>query len=171
MKENKNLGHLIAHASLLFRRHFDNLVAAESREYTDSLSGRNMWVLRYLSEHRDENVFQKDLENAFGIRRSTVSKTVELMEQKGLVLRESVNGDARLKRLRLTDKAELILEAVSRGVDRMEEDIKNAFPPQDHDRLTTLLGQLCDILDSVERPDSEGDRDLCRKGKEGSDKV
>lgn len=171
MKENQNLGHLIAHASLLFRRHFDNLVAAESREYTDSLSGRNMWVLRYLSKHQGEDVFQKDLENAFGIRRSTVSKTVELMEQKGLVLRESVNGDARLKRLSLTKKAEEIIDAVSRGVDRMEEDIKNSFSPADHDRLTVLLGQLCDILESAESSEGESDRDCFSKGKEGSDKL
>ena len=171
MKKNQNLGHQIAHASLLFRRHFDNLVAAESKEYTDSLSGRNMWVLRYLSEHRDGNVFQKDLENAFGIRRSTVSKTVELMEQKGLILRESVNGDARLKRLSLTKKAEQILEAVSRGVDRMEESIKNAFTAEEHDRLTVLLTQLCDILESAEDPRENSDRDGTSKGKEGSDKL
>ena len=116
-------------------------------------------------------MFQKDLENAFGIRRSTVSKTVELMEQKGLVLRESVNGDARLKRLSLTKKAEEIIDAVSRGVDRMEEDIKNSFSPADHDRLTVLLGQLCDILESAESSEGESDRDCFSKGKEGSDKL
>ncbi len=168
MKENQNLGHLIAHVSLLFRRSFDNLVAAESRAYTDSLSGRNMWVLRYLAEHRGEDVFQKDLENAFGIRRSTVSKTVELMEQKGLVLRESVNGDARLKRLLLTQKAERILEGVTRGVDRMEEDIKNAFSEADHDKLKLLLVHLCNILESAEHPEEETDREHSQKGKEGS---
>ena len=169
MKEAQNLGHLIAHASLLFRRHFDNLVSSESKEYTDSLSGRNMWVLRYLSRHQGEAVFQKDLENAFGIRRSTVSKTVELMEQKGLILRESVNGDARLKRLSLTKKAEEIIDAVSRGVDRMEESIKNAFSPEEHDQLTVLLARLCDFLESAEDSEEGIDRGCLSKGKEGSE--
>lgn len=145
----RDLGQQIYHANVLFRRSFDNLVAAESAGYSDSLSGRNLWVLRYLEEHRDEDVFQRDLENTFKVRRSTVSKTVELMEQKGLLVREAVNGDARLKRLRLTPKAEVILERVSSGVARMEERLKNSFDPADYEKLMNLLQTLCDILETL----------------------
>lgn len=164
MKESeKELGKKICHVSLLFRRKFDNLVATESAGYTDSLSGRNIWVLRYLEKHRGEDVFQKDLETAFKIRRSTVSHTVELMEQKGLLRRESVNGDARLKRLCLTSKAEEILSAVSRGVDRMEEQVREAFLPQDYEKLLQLLDQLGDALDA---PEDGIEADLENQGKE-----
>lgn len=148
MENEKELGRKVCNVSLLFRRNFDNLVANESAGYTDSLSGRNIWVLRYLEKHRGEDVFQRDLESAFQIRRSTVSKTVDLMEQKGLLRRESVNGDARLKRLLLTSKAEQILEAVSRGVDEMEERVKNAFSSEDYERLLELLDKLGEALNT-----------------------
>ena len=100
-EENIALGRQIGHVFHLFRRSIDNLIASESRDFTDdSLTGRNFWVLRYLQDHPGEDVFQKDLEAAFKIRRSTVSRMMELMEQKGLLTRESVGGDARLKRQR-----------------------------------------------------------------------
>lgn len=153
MKDNeRDLGRQINYAHLLFRRNFDSVVAAESAGYTDSLSGRNLWVLRYLEEHRNEDVYQRDLEYAFKVRRSTVSKTVELMEQKGLLVREAVNGDARLKRLCLTPKAEEILARVSSGVARMEEQLKNAFSPADYETFLRLLKDLCCILEALPEP-------------------
>ena len=39
------------------------------------------------------------------ITRSTASKVVNLMVQKGLIVREKVPGDARLKKLVLTDRS------------------------------------------------------------------
>lgn len=64
----------------------------------DTVSRNNGWILGYLAHHPDQNVFQKDIENAFCVRRSTVSKVIRLMETKGLIRRESVPNDARLKK-------------------------------------------------------------------------
>ena len=144
----QDIGKQICYASVLFRRNFDHVVASQSAGYTDSLSGRNIWVLRYIQEHSGEDVFQKDLETAFKLRRSTISNTVDLMERKQLLVRESVNGDARLKRLRLTPKAEEILAKVSQEVDRMEEYVRMAFSPEDYSSLMNLLQQLCSVLET-----------------------
>lgn len=155
-EENIALGRQIGHVSHLFRRSIDNLIASESRDFTDdSLTGRNFWVLRYLQDHPGEDVFQKDLEAAFKIRRSTVSRMMELMEQKGLLTRESVGGDARLKRLALTPKAEELLTAVSNGVERMENEVRAEFSAGEYETLTHLLGRLSDILESRETIPSE----------------
>lgn len=152
MQEEKiALGRQIGHVSHLFRRNIDNLIAAESRDCSDdSLTGRNFWVLRYLEDHPDMDVFQKNLESAFKVRRSTVSCMVERMEQKGMLVRESVNGDARLKRLVLTEKARELLTAVSNGVERMESEVRAGFTEEEYGKLTTLLGRLSDILENRE---------------------
>jgi DNA-binding MarR family transcriptional regulator len=50
-------------------------------------------------------VYQKDLEKRFEIRRSTATQILSLMEKNGLILRQPVPRDARLKRLVLTEKA------------------------------------------------------------------
>ena len=51
------------------------------------------------------DVFQRDVENEFDIRRSTATGMLKLMEKNGLIKREAVSYDARLKRIVLTDKA------------------------------------------------------------------
>lgn len=146
-ERERELAQQVNHAAVLFRRRFDRVVAAESDGAL--LTGRNVWVLRYVRDHDGEDVFQKDLENAFKIRRSTISRTVELMEQKQLLVREAVNGDARLKRLRLTPKAERVLAAVSLSVAQMEQQVRGAFPPEEYATMTRLLEKLCAVLEST----------------------
>ena len=145
-EENIELGRQIGHVSNLFRRNIDNLIARESRDCADS-------------SLTDGDVFQKDLEAAFKIRKSTVSCMVELMEQKGMLTRESVNGDARLKRLVLTEKAEKLLTAVSNGVERMESEVRAEFTETEFGTLTELLGKLSDVLESRELTTNERNPD------------
>ena len=150
MNEINDLGKMIGHTSILFRRHLDNAISGATADDSGSISGRNFWILRYLDDHRDRDVFQKDLENAFKIRRSTVSKTVELMEQKQLLERESVNGDGRMKRLKLTPKADTVLAEVAKAVDELESSVREVFSPEEYDVLMRLLKQLCGFLEMPE---------------------
>ena len=68
----------------------------------DTVTRNNGWILTYLSYHSDRDIYQKDIENDFCIRPSSVSKVIRLMETKGLIRREAVPSDARLKKLVLT---------------------------------------------------------------------
>lgn len=51
-------------------------------------------ILGYLYWSRPKDVYQKDIEEHFNITRSSVAGIVKLMEQKGYILRQSVQGDA-----------------------------------------------------------------------------
>lgn len=77
------------------------------KEKIDAATGTNGWILCFLSECEAEgiDVFQKDIEKKFCVTRSTVSKVLTLMEQKGLITRLNVHGDARLKKIVMTEKA------------------------------------------------------------------
>ena len=77
----------------------------EKSDYPDETRGLQIWVIDYLIKHQDEDIFQRDLEKEFVMRRSTATNFVKKMEQAGLIRRESVAYDARLKKTILTDKA------------------------------------------------------------------
>lgn len=86
-------------------------------------------ILKYIlleTMHRD--LYQKDIEEEFQIRKSTVTGYVQLMEKNGFLTRESDKDDARKKRLVPTAKAEelrgLILEDIKRNEKMMVEGIK-----------------------------------------------
>ena len=79
----------------------------------------------YANQNKD--IFQKDIEMEFSIRRSTVTGIIKLLEKNELITRESVSYDARLKKLVLTEKAiELhheIMSEIYKVEDRLTEGI------------------------------------------------
>ena len=78
-----------------------------NKDKVDDATGSNAWILRFLDqcEKEGKKVYQKDIEKKFCITRSTVSKVLSLMEQKDLIERKNVRGDARLKEIIMTQKA------------------------------------------------------------------
>ena len=90
-------------------------------------------ILRYLYDHREEDIFQRDIEKQFSIGRSAVTNILQLMEKKGLVKREPVEHDARLKRVALTDK----------GI-RNKEVVEQTLLTIDHELLTDITEEELD---------------------------
>ena len=77
------------------------------------ITGVQSRVMHYILEHgQDGPVFQRDVEAAFNLSRSTTTNILQLMEKNGIIRREGVDYDARLKRLVPTEKAVQMEEQV-----------------------------------------------------------
>ena len=87
-------------------------------EDVTAVNGR---IIMYLYHHKEEDIFQKDIENEFSIRRSTSSSIISLMEKKGYIERVSVAHDARLKKLVLTDKALQVCDIIKTNTMMIEK--------------------------------------------------
>lgn len=87
----------------------------------NGLTAIQCMVIGFLSENHARDVFQRDLEAAFHIRRSTVTGILQGMEQRGLILRQPVAHDARLKKLVLTDAGREIQAVVQQNLREIEE--------------------------------------------------
>ena len=61
-----------------------------------------MRIIEYILEHKNENVYQKDLEEVLGSTRATVSSILHTMEKNNLILRETNSCDTRTKKVVLT---------------------------------------------------------------------
>ena len=90
-------------------------------EQVKDVSGGNIDIIVFLAHHKDEEIFPQDVERRFGVTRSTASRVLALMERKGLIARESVPRDARLKRIVLTDRSRAIAEALRNNAKQMED--------------------------------------------------
>lgn len=113
--------------------------ASESMGLTDTQSR----VLQYVWEQsRNGEVFQKDIEDEFGIRRSTVTQIIQLMERDGLIVRESVERDARLKKLILTEKSKQIQQIMQGNIWEMEEKLEENISPEEKEILFNLLHRI-----------------------------
>ena len=106
------------------------------------LSMANGWILMYLHDHAGEDVFQKNIEEAFNITRSTASKVISLMETKGLLERHSVPGDARLKRLVITGLGEEMRQNIIDDRKKKEETLTEGFSEEELILLSSYLERL-----------------------------
>ena len=101
-------------------------------------------------EANDEDVFQKDLEKHFMIRRSTATEILKLMEKNNLIKKESVNHDARLKKIVLTEQARkehiMIYQNIKFANDLMMKD----FSEEEKIELYRLLGKVKKNLGEID---------------------
>lgn len=123
----------------ILRRYVDN---SNGIKCAEKYTGSNYWVLGFLFHNRDREIFQKDLEDAFSIRRSTVSRTLKLMEKKGLIKRESVNFDARLKKLLLTEKAMEISALIENDMRKMGEKFAHDLTDEEVEKFTCIIAKI-----------------------------
>ena len=93
LKELKNLDILI-----LKKIPFHKDVLNSSQVPTIS----QMRIIEYILEHKNENIYQKDLEEVLGSTRATVSSILHTMEKNNLILRETNSYDTRTKKVVLT---------------------------------------------------------------------
>ena len=129
----------------LIRRYMDN---TNTRKYVDNLTGTNGWVIGYLLENMDHDVFQRDIENAFSIRKSTVSKIIKLMENKDLIRRESVEYDARLKKIVLTDKAIEIHKMIKEDIVNVNKKFTENLTEKEAEEFLYLIRKVKKSFDS-----------------------
>ena len=111
-----------------------------NKSFVETATGSNAWILMYLSCHSD--VCQRDLEKEFCITRSTASKVVILMEKKGFIRRESVEGDARLKRLMLTEKGKQIVDLIKDDKYVVEQTLVKGFNQEELDLFCSYIERM-----------------------------
>lgn len=87
-----------------------------------NVTGMQAMIVHHLIIHEKQgDIFQKDLENVFQMRRSTATGILQLMEQHGIIRREPVEHDGRLKRLVLTEQARAMDEYITERMEQMEQ--------------------------------------------------
>lgn len=92
-----------------------------------NVSSQNKSIIAYLDTQRDHDVFQYDIERKFSITRSTASRVLSLMEKKGLIMRESVERDARVRKIVLTAQGEQIARDLRSDAALLENTLMQGF--------------------------------------------
>lgn len=122
-KGNKHIGMEVKILSNLIDRKMNERITGDVQ--TEGLTPMQSMVIRYLEERgEDEPVFQRDIERAFDIRRSTATAILQLMEKNGLITKEPVDYDARLKRIHMLPKAMAAENRIREIIQAFETEIK-----------------------------------------------
>lgn len=117
VKQEERVGFEIRKLDHMLERNIQANVRAAGIDEVTLMHG---WIIRYLYMNRERDVFQKDIEQYFSIGRSTVTNIIQLMEKKGFILRESVEHDARLKKVILTEKGIQNHEMIENLIEKLD---------------------------------------------------
>ena len=142
-KQHDQLGKLIHRIDVNVGRILCQKILQDGME---DVSGTNGRIIRFLSDHENEDVYQRDLEREFGITRSTASRVLTLMEHKGLIIRSGVVHDARLKKLTLTEKAQGYSDVMRRNAREVNARLLKGFTAEETEQLCAYLDRLQENL-------------------------
>ena len=149
--QNKRLSFELHRSSRLVKRYMDN---DASKRYVEKMTGTHGWAIGFFYHNRDRDVFQKDFEQEFNIRRSTASNILYLIEKNGLIKRESVPYDARLKKITLTQKAIDVQGVVDKAFENLEGTMRQGISEEE---LEVFFRVIDKINNNLERTDTTND--------------
>ena len=138
MAENNKLGKYIIEASHQLKL---SLNAAFGHTDLNGLQARILGFVEY-NDYLGKDVYQKDIEAEFKIRRSSVSSVLDTMEKNGYVRRVSVLSDARLKKLVLTEKAKTTGIQYRNNLDEFEAILEEGLSPEEISVFKTVRAKV-----------------------------
>ena len=145
-RREMRLGRVLQKINVCFRRMGDENLS------NHGISLSQLRILAYLAKNEDEgDVYQKDLEEAFGIRRSSVSSILQNMEKAGLLSREGTRHDARVKKVVLTEKGKELDRSLLDYIHSLEEEMLCGFSREEREQLKGMLLRVLENLETAER--------------------
>ncbi|GIM31083.1 MarR family winged helix-turn-helix transcriptional regulator [Paraclostridium bifermentans] len=144
-KEKLKLGLDISKINHIISRKMDASVISA---IDDNLTISQAYVIDFIcNEGKDKEVFQKDLEKVFDLKRSSISLMLNNMEKSGLIQRVAVKEDGRLKKIILTEKSIKIYEKISDAIDLIENKLSENITEEEIKVFQNVLNKIRNSLE------------------------
>ena len=145
--QNPDVGYMITNISYGIRQYFDNLFSDYDVTYPQSRV-----LTRLFGQLGKEDVNQRDLEYALGIKASSVSSLVRNLEQKGFITCERLPQDTRNKRILLSDKGMQLRELLMGDREQAEAEMTRGLTDDQVETFRACLQQVMKNLGVDVRP-------------------
>ncbi len=142
-----SIGHDIKALNHIMQR---QMVKSAIEYGVDKVTIMHGWIISYLSCNSDKDIFQRDIESTFAISRSTVTNILKTMEKNGYITRESVDSDARLKKLSLTQKGRETDALIKKAIERNEKTLNSLLTEEERIEFTRLAHKLRSGLEQIQ---------------------
>lgn len=122
------------------------IIAVAKKEGYPTLTTVQIRVMRYLFKNIDREVYQKDIEKNFVVRRSTASGIIDTMEKNGMLKREESTLDLRTKRIVLTDKYIDRMEFLEDLIEKFQNDLTNGISDVELNTFFSVIDKMKENL-------------------------
>lgn len=106
------------------------------------ISHTQIKIIQYMYIHKEEVIYQRDLEKKFDLKRSTISGIIDTMEKNNLVKRIDSKEDLRLKQLVLTDMALNKINVLVDKIVKFDKSLEKNISKKDLDTFYKVTEQI-----------------------------
>lgn len=106
------------------------------------LTSSQVDILLYLLHVKEKNVNQRDIEKHFKYSNASVSKMIDRLVEKGLIVKEISKKDSRSKNIILTNKAISLKQQMKENIIEFEKILLKGIKPEDVEYLNNLLNSI-----------------------------
>ena len=117
----------------------------------NNLTLSQFMVLKYLKQHDNEKVSQKELTQAVQVTHPTMIGLIDRLEEKGMVSRQVDGNDRRYRYIRLTDMGRQYLNQSKQDAEVMDSALVRNFTQEEVAVLKSLLDKVYENISDLER--------------------
>ena len=139
MNDMEAVGFEIKRMDNLLKRRINVMV---KKKGIDEITMMHSFIIHYIYDNRDRDIYQKDIEKVFHMNRSTITNMVKYLEEQGYITRRQVPSDARLKKLGLTEKGERLHQIIGEAIHETEKKMQNALTTQEKEQFIRLSHKI-----------------------------
>ena len=132
---SKNLGILINKIANQLKRKMDKEM---NENY--NLTKTQSLVLSYINSNKE--IYQKDIEKRFSIRRSTATEILNLMEKRNLIKRTPSKIDKRLNNIEITEEGIKLEKVGKEKIKELEKHMTKSLTKEEKKELIRLLEKV-----------------------------
>lgn len=132
---SKNLGILINKITNQLKRKMDKEM---NENY--NLTKTQSLVLSYINSNKE--IYQKDIEKKFSIRRSTATEILNLMEKRNLIKRTPSKIDKRLNNIEITEEGIKLEKVGKEKIKELEKHMIKSLTKEEKKELIRLLEKV-----------------------------
>lgn len=140
----------------------NHLLGVETRKYFEKLQEKrgidrtvitHGWIIAYLyhvTTVEKKNVYQKDIEKSMRLPRSTATTILQKFEREDLIRRVFVEGDARLKKIELTEKGIAFYKDTITDFEETEAQARRGVTEEEYNQYMKILNKMRSNFDKEE---------------------
>lgn len=138
------IGHRLKMLNNLMKRNMNKTFGHKP----DKATLMHMWIIGYVQEREEKTLdtFQKDIEEEFSINRSTTSEMLKLMCKKGMIERVTVNHDARLKKIILTEKSRELNQRIENQFIQLHQQLVDGLTQEEIEQYIKITDHLIENI-------------------------
>ncbi|QQK08247.1 MarR family winged helix-turn-helix transcriptional regulator [Miniphocaeibacter halophilus] len=112
------------------------------------VTGGQARILHFIVKNgKNYEVYQKEVEEEFNLRRSTVTGILQLIEEKDLITRTISEKDGRVKKIKLTKKGIELQKKISVEINNYEKILIDGIKKEDLEVLSKVLDKIMNNIE------------------------